>query len=117
MGGKGKGPEVILRDRCKRPTPIYNKNYNPHEALRVDILKGYSPYIFKEPLFDDRLVVVAQLPKKCTLAGASKRPRTQWVWLLGYVIQDNSKAGQPVMMWACKHCKQPTFCSSFTNYK
>ena len=59
MGGKGKGPEVILRDRYKRPTPIYNKNYNPHEAPRVDIPKGYSPYIFKEPLFNDRLVVVA----------------------------------------------------------
>jgi hypothetical protein len=105
MGDKGKAPEVVLRDRCKRPTPTYNSNYNPYEPPRADLPRGYTPYVFNEPLFDDRPVIINQLPKKCILAGASKRTRTQWVWPLGYAVEDKSKPGKVVLMWACKLCK------------
>src|SRR5437016_6144751 len=103
--GKGKGPEIVIHDRCKRPTLKYNQNYNLYEPLCKDLPGGYSLYVFKEPLFDDRPAIVAQLPKKCTLASAAKRPRTAWVWPLGYAIEDNSKARKPVLMWAYKYCK------------
>jgi hypothetical protein len=106
----GRGPNSViqpiqhLRDRCNRPTPSYNFNYNPNESQRDDLPGGYSPYIRGEPLFDDRAIVLAQLPKHHTVAGASKRGRTAWVWSVGYALINNSKHSKP-LMWACKHCK------------
>jgi hypothetical protein len=105
MMEKQKGPEMVIRDQCMRPTLEYNTNYNPYAIPRDDLPGGYSPYVFKEPLFDDRPAIVARLPKKCTLAPPAKRPRTSWVWPLGYAIHDNSKPQKPVLMWHCKLCK------------
>ncbi len=79
IGSKGKEPEQQLRDHCKRPEPTYNTNYNPYESPREDLPGGYTPYVFNEPLFNDRPVITTQLPKKTVVASASKRPRTQWV--------------------------------------
>jgi hypothetical protein len=68
-------PTQSPRDRCARPIPMYNTNYNPHKAPSNDQPAGYSPYVFREPLFDDKEVVVANLPKKHVLAGPAKKPR------------------------------------------
>ena len=102
---KGKGPSLVLRDTCSRPTPAYNSNYNPYAIPCEDIPGGYSPYVFKEPLYDDRPVVVTQLPKHCVLAPSPKRPRTSWVWALGYAITDSSGPKNSILMWHCKLCK------------
>src|ERR1700733_7790412 len=93
----------LRRDRCKRPTPIYNSNYNPFESPSGDVPPAYSPYVFGEPLFDDREVVIARLPKHHTVAPPAKKPRTAWVWKLGYALTDHSKPSKPTI-WACKHC-------------
>ena len=93
----GRGPSSViqpiqyLRDRCNRPAPSYNFNYNPNEPQRDDLLRGYSPYIRGELLFDNRAVVLAQLPKYHIVAGASKRGRIVWVWSVGYALINNSK--------------------------
>ena len=99
---KGKGPSLVLRDTCSRPTPAYNSNYNLYAIPCEDIPGGYSPYIFKEPLYDDRLVVVTQLPKHCVLTPSLKRPRMSWVWALGYAITDSSGPKNSILMWYCK---------------
>jgi hypothetical protein len=102
---KEKGPLAVLRNTCLRPVPEYNRNYNPYVVPREDLPGGYSPYVFKEPLFDDRPAIVTQLPKKCVLAPPAKRVRTSWVWPLGYVLNDSSRPQKPVLMWHCKLCK------------
>ncbi|PMD19705.1 hypothetical protein NA56DRAFT_660409 [Hyaloscypha hepaticicola] len=70
-GEKGRDP--ILRDTCIHSTPQYNTNYNPYAIPREDLLAGYSPYIFKEPLHDNRLVIVNELPKNCVVTPPAKR--------------------------------------------
>jgi hypothetical protein len=45
-----------FRDTCLCFILRYNANYNLYVIPCEDLLNGYSPYIFKEPLFDDRLV-------------------------------------------------------------
>jgi hypothetical protein len=92
------------RDRCFRLTPIYNNNYDPNRAPPTDQHIGYSPYVYGEPLYDDRAVVVARLPARWTIAPPTKRPRTSWVWKLGYALLNNTKASSPTLMWACKLC-------------
>jgi hypothetical protein len=71
--------DLALRDTCLRPIPKYNMNYNPYTTLSEDLLNRYSPYIFKEPLYDDRLIIVNELPKNCIVASLPKRPRIAWV--------------------------------------
>lgn len=102
-GEKGRDP--ILRDTCIRPMPQYNTNYNPYAMPREDLPAGYSPYVFKEPLYDDRPIIVNELPKNCVVAPPAKRTRSAWVWRLGYAITDSSSARKPVLMWHCKLCK------------
>ena len=114
---KGKGPSLVLRDTCSRPIPVYNSNYNPYAIPCEDIPGGYSPYVFKEPLYDDRPVVVTQLPKHCVLAPSPKRPRTSWVWALGYTITNSSGPKNSILMWYCKFCKYWDFCIFITNLK
>ncbi|PMD20105.1 hypothetical protein NA56DRAFT_660012 [Hyaloscypha hepaticicola] len=63
-----KGRDLILRDTCIRPTPQYKTNYNPYAIPREDLLTGYSPYVFKEPLYND-------LPKNCIVTPLAKRTR------------------------------------------
>lgn len=107
---------VIVHDQCKRPEPIYNDKYNPYTLTLGDIDEAYSPYVYGEPLYDDRAVIVANLPYQHTLAGAAKRQRTSWVWNLGYALIDNSKPRKP-LIWACKLCmyKSKVVISCFTN--
>jgi hypothetical protein len=94
---------IVQRDRCQRPLVVYNYNYDLFSAPPVDLPQGYSPYVFGEPLFDDREVLLARLPARHTIAAPGKRPRTTWVWKLGYALTNHSKAGNPTF-WACKLC-------------
>lgn len=101
-------PEVaadskMLRDRCRRPEPQYNTYYNPHEPHNESLKEDYSPYDFGEPLFDDRKPYPSRFPGGMVLAGASKKPRTLWVWKLGYALQNTRKAHKPIY-WCCKLC-------------
>jgi exoribonuclease R len=60
MGGVKETSDLrVIRDTCLRLMPEYNSNYNPYVIPREDLRQGYSPYVFKEPLFDDRLTIVA----------------------------------------------------------
>jgi hypothetical protein len=59
MARKGKVQELIRRDTCKRLEPTYNANYNPYKKPPKDQPGGYSPYVYGEPLWDDRPVIVA----------------------------------------------------------
>jgi hypothetical protein len=80
MGGtKETSNPGVIRDTCLHLTPEYNSNYNPYIIPREDLRQEYSPYIPKEPLFDNRPAIVAQLPINYVLAPVPKRPRTSWV--------------------------------------
>jgi hypothetical protein len=94
------------RDRCSRLTPTYNEFYDPEQPPPADLPKDYSPYANGQPLWDDRPVLIANLPKYHILEGATKRARTAWVWKLGYALIDNSKPSKP-SYWACKLCMLP----------
>jgi hypothetical protein len=95
---KGKDPSLVLRDSCLHPTPEYNSNYNPYVIPNKDIPGGYSPYVYKKPLFDDRPIVVTELSKYCVLAPPPKKSRTSWVWPLGYTITDLSRPRNPILI-------------------
>jgi hypothetical protein len=98
-----KGHNTLLRDTCLCPIPKYNTNYNPYATPREDLPNDYSPYVFKEPLYDNRAIIVTELPKNYIVAPPPKRPRTAWVWALGYGILDSSRARKaPILMWHCK---------------
>jgi hypothetical protein len=71
QGEKRRDP--ALRDTCLRPTPKYNTNYNLYATLSKDLPNRYSPYIFKEPLYNDQPVIVNELPKNCVVAPLLKR--------------------------------------------
>ncbi|PMD13219.1 hypothetical protein NA56DRAFT_712254 [Hyaloscypha hepaticicola] len=105
---KGKGHSLVLRDSCSRPMPAYNSNYNLYAIPNEDTPGGYSPYVFKEPLFDDRPIVVNKLPKNCILAPPLKRPRTSWVWPLGYAIPNSSRELFPVFEHILTHFENLT---------
>jgi hypothetical protein len=113
------GPAPVIqsaakRDSCARPTPQYNHNYNPYKKPSNDLQCDYSPYVYGEPLYDDRPIIVARLPRHHTKAGATKKPRTSWVWALGYTLTDNQKAGRPTI-WACKNCTFMVFPKNSNN--
>ena len=96
---------TISRDTCSFLEPQYNYNYNPLVPPSNTQPKGYSPYIFKEPLHDDREALLERFPPHYTLEGSSKRERTQWVWKLGYaVIQNGPTDKHSVTKWMCKRC-------------
>ena len=76
MQPQGPAQNVVLHDKCKRPTPEYNSNYDPYKAPRDDLPDSYSPYVFGEPLHDDRAAMVTRFPKHYTLTPISKKPRT-----------------------------------------
>jgi hypothetical protein len=71
--------ENEVRDRCRRPSLTYNSNYNPYEPPRDDLPLSYSPYVFREPLYDGQEVIVSRLPAQHILCSTNKRRRTQWV--------------------------------------
>jgi hypothetical protein len=64
---------LLVRDRCTRPELTYNDKYNPYVLLPSDLNKEYSPYVYRELLYDDRAITVANLPRQHILAGAAKR--------------------------------------------
>jgi hypothetical protein len=66
----------IIKDRCQRPKPTYNRNYNPHKTPPDNLPKGYILYIFREPLYDNRPTLVGRLPRQYTVAGPAKKART-----------------------------------------
>jgi hypothetical protein len=70
---------TLVRDQCSRPEPVYNNRYNLYKPPSINIDEEYSPYVYGEPLFDDRPVIVAYLPRQHTIASATKRPKTSWV--------------------------------------
>lgn len=92
------------RDGCTRPAPEYNDNYDPYKPQPPTLPPDYSPYNPGEPLYNDRNIKVTNLPNGHTVAGASKKPRTSWLWKIGYALNDNTKKGKP-LIWCCKLCK------------
>ncbi len=72
---KGKGPSLVLRDSYSRLILVYNSNYNLYAILNENTPGGYSPYIYKELLFDNWPIVINELPKNCILALLLKRPQ------------------------------------------
>jgi hypothetical protein len=103
----------IQRDRCHRPPLKYNHNYDLYKPPPEGQPKGYSPYVYGEPLYDDRPVLVARLLPNHAVAGPSTRPRTQWVWHLGYTLV-NTQRNNKNKYWACKLCK--SFYLDFDTY-
>jgi hypothetical protein len=92
---------TIKRDTCFRPISDYNANYDPYKLPSEIRALGYSPYIYGEPLFDDRLILTSRLPVDHYLIVPSKSPRIVYIWKLGYALTDISKVLNP-MIWACK---------------
>ena len=70
---KGKSPSLVLRDTYLYPTPVYNSNYNLYTILYKNIPGKYSPYIFKELLYNNRPIIIIQLSKYYILAPLLKR--------------------------------------------
>jgi hypothetical protein len=54
MGGIKETSDLrVIRNTCLRLMLKYNSNYNLYVISREDLCQGYSPYVLKEPLFDD----------------------------------------------------------------
>jgi hypothetical protein len=106
-----KKPAAALRDRCFRPPPTYNDQYDPYKSPNDKNKPDYSPYDYGEPLFDDREVIIARLPIGHVVAGATKKKRTSWTWKVGYAFTNTLKATRPTI-WCCKLCKFTLFLSS-----
>ena len=88
------GPAPVIQSTAKRDlytrlTSVYNQYYNPFQKPADDLRSNYSPYVYEEPLYDDRAIIVARLLKHHTEAGAAKKPRTQQIQKLGYAFTDN----------------------------
>ena len=94
----------VLKDTCQRPAAIYNESYNPYLPTRDDLPSDYSPYAYREPLFDDRPANVTTLPKGMVLSPAAKKLNRSWIWQLGYTLNQpgNTKKNS---FWCCKLCK------------
>jgi len=80
MGSMPREQRKNARDQYNRPVLTYNQNYNPYEPPPEDRRPNYSPYAPGEPLFNDRAVIIARLPKKHVITGTTKRKRIAWVW-------------------------------------
>ena len=65
-----------LRDWYTRLVPTYNYYYNPYKLPLEDLLKGYSLYVYKEPLFDNCAIVVLRLLISYITTSTSTRPKT-----------------------------------------
>jgi hypothetical protein len=67
---------LVQRDKYARPIPQYNENYDPFKPANPDIPKTYSPYDYRELLFDNREALVARLLVRHTLVAPPKKLRT-----------------------------------------
>ncbi|KAL5331077.1 hypothetical protein ACEPPN_000606 [Leptodophora sp. 'Broadleaf-Isolate-01'] len=63
----------VLRDYCFRPKPTYNDYYDLNKTPNMKNHEDYSPYDYREPLFNDRKVLVPRLLAGIVVAGAIKR--------------------------------------------
>ena len=70
---------AVQRDRCSRLVPKYNEYYDLYQPAKSGLPISYTPYDHREPLFNNRSAIVANLPRNYTLAPPSKKPRKQWV--------------------------------------
>ena len=68
-----KGRDLILHNTYIRLILQYNTNYNLYAILREDLLVKYNPYIFKEPLYNNRLITINELLKNCVIVPLKKR--------------------------------------------
>jgi hypothetical protein len=41
---------------------MYNYNYNLYKKLLVDLCYNYLLYVYREPLYNNRLITIARLP-------------------------------------------------------
>jgi hypothetical protein len=87
IGSGSVPPDDSTRDRCSRPVPTYNDYYNPYKPPPINLLDTYSPYVAGEPLYDNRHVILARVPRRHTVSGGFKKPLTSWVWKLGHAFQ------------------------------
>ncbi len=78
MQGK-KRYNPALYNTYLRLTLKYNTNYNPYTTLSKNLPNRYSPYIFKELLYDNQLIIINKLPKNYIVAPLPKRPQIAWV--------------------------------------
>jgi hypothetical protein len=69
----------IFRDTYKRFILRYNTNYNLYTILKDNLLIKYNPNVFKELLYDDRLVIINELLKNYIVAPLAKRLHLTWV--------------------------------------
>jgi hypothetical protein len=67
--------DPILHDTCKRLILRYNTNYNLYVILKDNLLVRYSPYVFKEPLYDNQPITINELLKNCVVVLLAKRLR------------------------------------------
>ena len=76
LGKSYTGQNVTNRDRCLRPTPTYNDNYNPYKPANLDKPTDYSLYVFGEPLFDNRPIDTSKLKSGYKITSTAKKTRT-----------------------------------------
>src|SRR6266536_2741342 len=69
----------IQQDRYFRPTPEYNDNYNPYKPPNINKPVDYSPFMPREPLFDDRPIYLLSLRKHYTVTPAASWVRPHWI--------------------------------------
>jgi hypothetical protein len=67
---------TVKRDCYTRLIPQYNHNHDLYKKLSNDLRRRYSLYIYREPLYDDRPIIMARLPRYYIKVSAIKKPRT-----------------------------------------
>jgi hypothetical protein len=68
---------AMKRDKCNRPAIVYNENYDLNKVLLEDLNLKYSLYTISEPLYNNRLILIARIPLKHIIQSA-KRVRIHW---------------------------------------
>jgi hypothetical protein len=58
MSGSQRALPTIVKDKCDRPVLVYNYNYNLEKEPRDNLPKGYLLYIYRDPLYDDRPLIL-----------------------------------------------------------
>ena len=95
-------PPTARRDRYQRPPPAFNDNYNPNLPPNLSKPIDYSPFVPREPLFNDRPVHGPSLKRHYTVSGAASRLRIHWVWRLGYALTSEKANKKPLsgkLLW------------------
>ena len=52
MASRGVVQAAVQRDRCSRLVPKYNEYYDPYQPAKSGLPTSYTPYDYREPLFD-----------------------------------------------------------------